>query len=241
MNKEESKSGFVNGIVKAFDKFVATFKKHGLLYVTFILVLFMILYSFIIYPINLNDIVQKTITDNKKAEQELAQKSMQQRLQADKIMLSVMNELCANYGVDHAMLFELHNSVVNASGVDLLYLSASYETINPNDYDEEYIADNFQRQFLTQTIGQESFAQLKHAEYLYFNNLDNYHRTNYRLIAKLKHFGAKSVMLIPFTNADKVPLLILVLTSKNNEMDAQKIYNYVKNFRSSIENCLMNL
>lgn len=238
---EETKSGFIEGIIKAFDIFVQTFKKNGLATVTFILVLFMILYSYVLHPININEIVTKAINQSKQDEIELQQKSIQQRLQSDKIMLNIMNELSANYGVDRAMLFELHNSTQNISGIEFLYMSCSYEVLNPDDYNIEYIADSFQKQYLTQFVGTESYNQLKHTDYLYFSNLENYHRSNYRLIAKLKHFGANSVMLIPFVDSKNMPLLILVLVSDSDEMDAQKIYNYVRGFRTSIEQNLMKI
>ena len=238
---EEKKSGFVEGIVKAFDGFVQTFKKHGLLAVTFIMLLFLVFYSFILHPLNINQIVTQALNQNKQEEIELKQKSIEQRLKSDKIMLTIMNELSLNYGVDRSLLFELHNSTQNISGVEFLYMSCSYEVLNPNDYNLEYIADNFQKQYLTQIIGSESYNQLKHVEYLYFNHLEDYRRSNYRLIAKLKHFDAHSVMLIPFCDKKNMPLLILVLVSNNNEMDAQRIYIYVKQFKTSIEENLMTI
>lgn len=238
---EETKSGFIEGIVRAFDGFVGTFKKNGLATVSFILVLFMILYSFVLHPIDINSIVTKALQQSKLEEMEQKQRSIQQRLQSDKIMLNMMDELTSNYGVDRAMLFELHNSTQNISGIEFLYMSCSYEVLNPNDYDIEYVADSFQKQYLTQFVGNESYNKLKHTDYLYFSNLEDYHRSNYRLIAKLRHFGANSVMLIPFVDGKNMPLLILVLVSDSKEMDAQKIYNYVKSFRTSIEANLMNI
>lgn len=240
-NIPEKKSGFVTAIVKAFDGFVATFKKHGLLTVTFILVLFLIFYSFLWHPLNINEIVTKAINQSKQDDIELQQKSINQRLESDKIILNIMDELSSNYGVDRCMLFELHNSTQNISGIEFLYMSASYEVLNPNNYDIDYIADNFQKQYLTQIIGAETYNKLKHTDYLYFNNLETYNRSNYRLLSKLRQFGAKSVMLIPFCNAKHMPLIVLVLVSDENEMDAQRIYNYVKTFRTAIETNLMNI
>lgn len=238
---EEKKSGFINSIVKAFDGFVNIFKKNGLLTVTFILVLFMVFYSFIFKPIDMNNIITRALDKSKKEEIQQQQKSIEQRLESDKIMLSIMNELATHYGVSRSMLFELHNSTQNLSNVEFLYMSASYEVLDPNDYEIEYVADNFQKQYLTQIIGSDTYNKLKHSDYLYFNNLENYHRSNYRLISKLKQFGANSVLLIPFCNSNKIPLLILVLVSDNDEMDPAKIYDYVKTFRHSIEMNLMTL
>lgn len=234
------KKGFANAIVNAFESFVKTFKKHGFFSVTLILILFLLFYSVIMYPVDLNNVVNNALEQSEKNKQELLEKSTQQRLNADRIVMNIMNNLVQEYNVDRCMLLELHNSTTNISGVEFFFLSATYEIINPNDTDIEYIGDNFQRQHLLQAIGEESLEQMKYQDYLYFSNLDQYHKSYYRLLHKLRQFGAKSIMLIPFCSNDK-PLLIMVLVSNDAEMNAQRIYNYVKTFKREIEQNLMVL
>lgn len=237
---KETKSGFVGAIVNAFDGFVSTFKKHGLLAVTFILVLFLLFYSFILHPININEVVMKALEKNDQIKIEQQQKSIEQRLEADKLIMDVMENLVSDYGVERVMLFEMHNSTQNLSGVEFLYMSCSYEVLDPNNGEVEYISDNFQKQYLTNFIGRDGFSQLKHKEYLYYPNLAEYHRNTYRFINKMKKFDAKSVMLIPFCSEGR-PLLVMVIASHNPTMDAESIYNYVKKFKSSIEKNLMSI
>lgn len=185
----ETKSGLVEGIVNAFDKFVRTFKKHGLWVVTFILVLFLIFYSFILHPLNVNDIVMKALERNQKELVEAKERSIQNRLEADKIIMQVMQNVVERDNISRVMLFELHNNTQNISGVDFLYMSCTYEMLTPEDGEIEYVADSFQKQYLSNFMGQQVIAQLMHREYIVYDHLDNYHRTNYRFITKLKQYG----------------------------------------------------
>lgn len=105
----ETKSGFIDGIVKAFDIFVGTFKKNSLLTVTFILTLFMLLNSFVLHPIDINKIVTETLQKEDQVRIELVEKSIQQRFEADKMINQLMNELVEDFDVNRAMMFELHN------------------------------------------------------------------------------------------------------------------------------------
>lgn len=242
---EEKKSGFVNSIVKAFDGFVGVFKKNGVAVVSLILVLFLIFYSFILHPIDMNQIVKDVMHKEEKIKQEQMNQSIQQRLEADKMMMAIMNHLVDYYDVDRALVFEAHNGSQNLTGTEFLFLSATSEVLSnkANDDDKyslDYIADNFSKQFISNIIGETTYKRLKTERYLYYSNLDEYNRTTYRLINKLKNFGAESVMLIPFVSDGK-PLVILVLTSHSTTMDAEQIYKYVEGFKSSIEKNLMNI
>lgn len=245
---EEKKSGFFAAIVKAFDSFVQTFKKHGLLTVTFILVLFLLFYSFILHPVDVNKIVLQAFQEESKLKQEQIKAAIEQRLEADKLMLTLMNHLVENYHVDRALVFEMHNGSQNLSGCEFLFLSAVSEVLSnrtdslgANGYDLDYIADSFSKQHITNIIGETTYNRLKTERYLYYSNLSQYTRSTYRLINKLKTIGhAKSVMLIPFVSDGK-PLVILVLCSHNETLDAEGIYKYVDGFKSSIERNLMSI
>lgn len=239
---KESKSGFIDGIVGAFDRFVQTFKKHGMLAVTFILVLFLCFYSFILHPLNVNDIVMKALQRNEQMKSEQKEKSYEQRLAADNLLQDVMQNIVERDSVSRVMLFELHNNTQNISGVDFLYMSCTYELLTPEDGDIEYINDSFQRQYLSNFMGHAVMNQLRHKDFISYDNLDDYHRNNYRFIAKLKQYGAKSAMVIPFCIEHGQPLLLMVVVNnRSGKMDAQSIYNYVKQYRKAIETALMGV
>lgn len=237
---KETKSGFVGALVSAFDGFAAVFKKHGLLAVTFILVLFLLFYSFILHPININQVVMKALEKNEIATVEKQQKSIEQRLEADKLLIDVMEKVVEDYGIDRVMLCEMHNSTKNLSGVEFLYMSASYEVLDPENPELDYIGDNFQKQYLTSFIGRDGFRQLMVKDYIYYSHLENYKSNSYRLIHKMKKFDSKSLMLVPFCS-DGRPLLVVVISSHEETMNAEGIFNYIKRFRSAIESHLISV
>lgn len=242
----EKRSEFWQGIVNAFDTFVVVFKKNGLATVTFILVLFMIFYSYILHPIDINKIVTEALQKEDAIRTEQIEKSIEQRFEADKIINGIMTDIVDNYNVNRCLLFEIHNGTQNLSGIEYLFYSVTNEVINNKNengqtvYDLDYTADNFQKQHVANFIGQVVYNRLKHEKYLYFPNLENYHRTSYRFLNKLHNNGAESVMIIPFLS-NNIPMVILVLTSKDPEMESASIYNYVERFRPQIEKYLMNI
>lgn len=244
--EKETQSGFVKVIVDAFDGFVKTFKTNGLGSVSFILVLFMIFYSFILNPLNINDIVQKALAREDKIRIENQSKSIEQRLEADKMINRLMTELIDDFDINRILILETHNGSNNLAGVEFLYYSAINEMISTNSkqgtdiYDIEYQADNFQKQHIANFVGQETYQRLKHSKYLYFSDLENYHRTNYRLIHKMYSIGAESLMIIPFVSHN-IPQVLMLISSREKQMPVDKIYDYVERYRSQIESDLMNI
>lgn len=245
---EETKSGFVKGIVEAFDGFVHTFKHNGLLYVTFILVLFMILYSFILNPININEIVTNALKQEDQIKKEQLERSIEQRIEADRMINQVGNDVIDQFnGINRVMVFETHDGSQSLSNLEYTFASCTAEIINTNNikgeevYDIDYQADNFQKNHLANLFGQESWQRMKHEKYLYFPNLDNYHRTTYRFINKMKTIcGSRSLIIVPFLS-NNIPMVILVISSREDEMPAQQIYNYIERFRPQIEKYLMSI
>lgn len=240
---QEKKSGLIDAITKAFDRFVGTFRKHGVAVVTFILVLFMLLYCIVLNPIRVGDIIDETIHRQDRINMENRERHVQQRLEADKLLLQIMNTVVADFNVDRCMIFEAHNTNQNLSKIPFLYLSCTSEVL-PSEatdgHEIDYIADSFSHQYISNFIGETVFNRLIHENYLYFNNLENYSRNTYRFVNKMRDFGSHSLMIIPFVS-DNIPLVLMVISSRADEIPAQKIYDYVKNFRGEIERNLMNV
>lgn len=242
----EKKSDFFGNIVKSFSTFVGTFKEHGLLYCFIVMFGFMLLYSFILNPVDINKIVIDALQSEKKIEMEQQRKSIQQRMEADRMIVDIMNTLVADYDINRIMLLETHNGTQNLNGIEYLFASATIEVINTHNvdnedvYDIDYQADMFQRQHLANLFGEVVWNRLRHEKYLYFSNLEKYHRSTYRFVNKFKEIGAKSLLIIPFCS-NNIPVVMMVITSKEDEMPAQRIYDYVEKFRSQIEKNLMNI
>ena len=239
MEKKKTSNNFITICVNAFNKFVATFKKYGVATVTYILLLFLIFYSFVINPININNIVEKALDNRHNQTQQLKEESANRRMAADEILIPIMENIAERPDVSRVLLFEKHNSTQNLSGIDFLYLSSTYETIDPNQLDLDYIGDSFQKQYVTNMLGTEIMGLLRHKDYLYYNHIENCNHPNHRLLHKLRKLDAKSVMLIPFRNSKNQPLLILAVISNPGEFDAKSIYEYVKPYENSIKQALM--
>ena len=239
MEKKKTSNNFITICVNAFKKFVAVFKKNGVATVTYILLLFLIFYSFVINPININNIVEKALDNRHNQTQQLKEESANRRMAADEILIPIMENIAERPDVSRVLLFEKHNSTQNLSGIDFLYLSSTYETIDPNQLDLDYIGDSFQKQYVTNMLGTEIMGLLRHQDFLYYNNIENCNHPNHRLLHKLRKLDAKSVMLIPFRNSKNQPLLILAVISNTGEFDAKSIYEYVKPYENSIKQALM--
>lgn len=240
---EETKSGFFNEIIKGFSNFIDTVHKHGLLYCFIVLLMFMLLYAFVLNPLNINEIVNKTLLKEQIEKRENLERHVEQRMEADRLMLQIMNTLVEEYNVDRCMVFEAHNSTNNLSQIPFLYLTCSSEILSsqPTDNQEiDYISDSFSHQMISNFIGEITYNRLRHEDFLYFNHLEKYQRNTYRFVNKMKSFGANSLMIIPFVSQN-VPLVLLVISSRDNNIPAQKIYDFVKKFRPEIEKNLMGL
>ena len=247
---EEKGGGIIGGIAKAFEKFITIFKKHGILYSVFVLCIISIFYNVIISithrPINIDTVVSEVLHKEDKIKAEKQEKSVEQRIEADKMINDLMVSLVENFNINRCLLFEIHNGSTNLSNLEYLFYSATSEIINTNNkhgedvYELEYQADNFQKQHISIFLGQTVYNRLKLEKYLYFSDLDQYHRQSYRFINKMKNIGAESVMIVPFVNSN-IPKIILVLSSKDKEMDAPRIYEQIERYRNNIEKLLMNV
>lgn len=239
-NDNEKSGGFVGAMARGFDKFIGLFKKHGILYSIIFLLVFVVFYSLIIHPINIDNIVTEVLKREDKIKIERQEKSIDQRIEADHMINELMTELVDNFNINRCMLFEIHNGSANISNLEYLFYSATSEIINTNNtqgedvYELEYQADNFQRQHISNFLGQVTYNRLKHENYLYFSNIEQYHRQSYRFISKMKDIGAKSVMIIPFVTHN-IPSILLVLSSKDPVMDAAAIYTHVQKYETKIE------
>lgn len=241
------KKSIVEGFASGFKDFICTFKEHGLSFCLFILLIFLASFSFIIHPININELVVNALQKEKQIELEKQKKSIEQRMAADKLIVGIMNDLIERYSmINRICLLETHNGSQNLSGIEYLFASMTIEVINTYNtnnqdvYEMDYIADHFYHQHLSNLFGQSVWNRMKYEKYLYFNNLESYHRSTYRFVNKFKEIGANSLILIPFCS-NNIPVIMLVITSKENNMPCDQIYNFVDKFRGEIEKNLMEI
>lgn len=245
IDTDDNKGWFANilsSLSNTFGKFIALFKKNGVLYTLLMMLLFIIFWTLIINPIRVNDIIEKRLEHQ--WEQELKQLeetklvAEEKRYNADALITPIMEDIVEKFNVDRALLFEAHNSTSNISGIDFLFYSSTYEVINYDDYNLDYIGDNFQRQYISNMLGSEIMTMLSHKDYIYYNDLVNYRRNKSRLLTKLNKFGVQNVLIIPIKNNKQQPILLLVICN-NNTMEAKTIYEYFKAFEKQIEQSLI--
>lgn len=235
-------SEIVTAVITAFNKFISIFKNNGIIYSLVLMLIFILFHTLIVNPIRLDNLLEQRLQHQwekeKKEEVEKKQENEDKRLKADELITPIMEELQAKYNLDRVILFEAHNNSTNIANLPFLFYSASYEVINIDDYDTDYISDSFQRQYTTNFLGNENFVMLQHKDYLYFNNLKNYKRNKSRLLVKMKRLSIDNVMLIPIHNKKQQPILLLVICN-NNPINCDEVFDYLKPFLNQIMESLI--
>ena len=235
-------STLLTSLSTAFNKFVLTFKKNGLLYTTIILLLFILTFTLIINPIRIDSIVEEQIERHydKTKDEEQKQKSENdvKRIKADEIITPLLEDIQSKFQLDRVILFESHNNTENISHCPFLFYSATYEVIDCDDYAIDYISDSFQRQYTSNFLCNEVMMMLKHKDYIYYDNLQNYNRNKSRLLIKLKRFDVKNAMLIPIIGKEGQVIMIIVVCN-NDAINCDEVYKYLKPSLSQISQSLI--
>ena len=226
----------------AFNKFVLTFKKNGLLYTTIILLLFILTFTLIINPIRIDNIVEEQIEKHydrtKDEEQKQKSENDVKRIKADEIITPLLEDIQSKFQLDRVILFESHNNTENISHCPFLFYSATYEVIDCDDYAIDYISDSFQRQYTSNFLCNEVMTMLKHKDYIYYDNLQNYNRNKSRLLIKLKRFDVKNAMIIPIRSKEG-QVIMLIVVCNNDAINCDEVYKYLKPSFSQISQSLI--
>lgn len=226
----------------AFNKFVLTFRRNGLLYTTIILLLFILTFTLIINPIRIDSIIEEQIEKHydmtKNEEQKQKSEKDVKRIKADEIITPLLEDIQSKFQLDRVILFESHNNTENISHCPFLFYSATYEVIDCDDYSIDYISDSFQRQYTSNFLCNEVMTMLKHKDYIYYDNLQNYNRNKSRLLIKLKRFGVKNAMIIPIRSKEG-QVIMLIVVCDNDAINCDEVYRYLKPSLSQITQSLI--
>lgn len=215
--------GFFDSVINGLLKVIGAFKKHGLIACTYILLLFIIFYLMIINPININSIVERLLEKERENTLVVNDNSMKQRLKAEEVLMPVLTALVdEDDDINRSMLLELHNSIVNVSHIDILFMSATFETISRDRTDLDIVSDSFQRVPTTVLLGLNGLNNLKYKRFIYYNDAISGKNSNSRIYNKLHKLGSNAVGIIPITNHNGVPILLLILTSDKDFNMAEK-------------------
>lgn len=242
-NTTDGKGWFANvlsSLTSAFGKFINIFKKHGFFYSILLMVIFIVFWCFIIYPININNIIEKQLEQHQQKQQKEVKELIERRYNADEIVGDIMAKLLDKFNVKRVLLLEKHNSIQSLGKVDFLYLSCSLEMVNPNYTDSigiKYISEDLQRQVVLNLLGNDMLGLLKHRDYIYYNNVKNCNHPQHRLIHKLRDADDKEALIIPFKDNNNRPLLILVISGEN--INQKEIIEYINEFKKQIQEALI--
>lgn len=232
----------LTSISTAFNKFVLTFKRNGLLYTTIILLLFILTFTLIINPIRIDSIVEEQIEKHydmtKDEEQKQKSKNDGKRIKADEIITPLLEDIQGKFQLDRVILFESHNNTENIAHCPFLFYSATYEVIDCDDYAIDYISDSFQRQYTSNFLCNEVMTMLRHKDYIYYDNLQNYNRNKSRLLIKLKRFDVKNAMLIPIRSKEG-QVIMLIVVCNNDAINCDEVFKYLKPSLSQISQSLI--
>lgn len=208
-------SEIANALSNAFAKVVGAVKRNGVLISTWAVLLFIILYTFVINPININELIKEKHIQMEAQHNE----NVEKRLLADQMIPTVLENIRIKYNLDRVSFLEMHNSTQNINGVSFLYLSMIYEEVADS---VDYITDSYQYQRTGNFY--EMFAEMKKCGYVILNDMDNIKDPKYsRIIKRMIKNGTHSAMFIPVFNQNMRIDAVLVLSSARDTIKSKEI------------------
>lgn len=243
--EDNQEKGFFNNIITSlvagYEKLIKIFKKHGVLYSIFLMIIFIIFWSLIINPIRINDIVEKQLERQQQHQvekiKEETEANIERREKANFFVADLMVRTMDRFsGINRMLLLEKHNGTSNINGVDFLYSSATYELVNDSVAEPVYLYDDLQRQTNINLFGN-MVQTLKHSDYLFFSDLSKDKSNQYRLLRKLYLGGDSQAIVFSFKDQNHRPLILLVISG--NDLPKDEIVDYIDQFKTQIEELLI--
>lgn len=208
-------SEIANALSNAFAKVVGAVKRNGVLISTWAVLLFIILYNFVIYPININEFIKENHNQMEAQHKE----NVDKRLIADQIIPTILENVRIKFNLDRVCLLEMHNSTQNMNNVSFLYFSMIYEEVSDS---VDYVTDNYQYQRTGNFT--EMFNAMKRDGYVILNDMDNLKDPKYsRITKRMVKNGTHSAIFIPIFNENMRIDAILVLSSSKDTINTKEI------------------
>lgn len=199
----------------AFAKITGAVKRNGVLISTWAVLLFIVLYTCIINPLDINKILDErnTIKENQHKE------NMEKRLLCDQMIPTILENVRIKFNLDRVCLLEMHNSTQNMNNVSFLYFSMIYEEVSDS---VDYVMDNYQYQRTGNFT--EMFKAMKKCGYVIMNDMDNLKDPKYsRITKRMVKNGTHSAIFIPIFNENMRIDAILVLSSSKDTINTKEI------------------
>lgn len=205
----------INAMSGAFAKITGAVKRNGVLISTWAVLLFIVLYTCIINPLDINKILNErnTIKENQHRE------NVEKRLLADQMIPTILENIRLKYNLDRVCLLEMHNSTQNMNNVSFLYFSMIYEEVSDS---VDYVMDNYQYQRTGNFT--EMFKAMNKCGYVIMNDMDSVKDPKYsRITKRMIKNGTHSAMFIPIFNQNMRIDAILVLSSSKDTINSKEI------------------
>ena len=199
----------------AFAKITGAVKRNGVLISTWAVLLFIVLYTCIINPLDVNKILNErnTIKENQHRE------NVEKRLLCDQMIPTILENVRIKFNLDRVCLLEMHNSTQNMNNVSFLYFSMIYEEVSDS---VDYVMDNYQYQRTGNFT--EMFKAMKKCGYVIMNDMDNVKDPKYsRITKRMIKNGTHSAMFLPIFNQNMRIDAILVLSSSKDTINSNEI------------------
>lgn len=198
-------------LIDGFNKLVSTVKRNGALTSLWAVVIFIVLYTLVINPVNVNEIIIQT---NKQKNIEHSE-SVNKRLIADEVMGDILDKLRIKYGVERVCLLEMHNSTSSINELSFLFFSLTYESVDVFNDSVPLISDQYQ-QARTSEYAQ-VIKECARKGYLYFNVNEAKKDARFvRMAKKLEMNGTSSILFYPLFNGKRLDAMLVFSSTKDN-------------------------
>lgn len=221
-------------LLESINKLFSAVRKNGALYSLWSVVVFILLYTFIINPININDLISQINTKEDKKHNE----SVDKRLLADEAIPEILDKMRFKYGVDRLCLMEMHNSTTNINEVSFLFMSLTYESIDNFNDSIPYVTEQYQQQRTSEYTN--VIKECHRKGYLYLNIEEAKKDAKFvRIARKVEINGAKSMLFLPLFNGRRMDGM-LVFSSTKGDFDYQNILINTNKSVAKIKSLIFN-
>lgn len=212
MEKRTIIESISNGITKVFS----SVKRNGVLVCTWATFLFILLYSFVIHPIDVNSLIYEMNSKKEKVHEE----SVNKRLLADEAIPILLDNFRMKHDLRRVCILELHNTTSNINGVSFLYFSMTYESFDADNDSIESVGYMYQSQRTSEYY--QVFNDMGKKGYICYDNLKENNFYGIRFLKNVHKNGSDSIMIIPIMKDGRINAL-LVLSSEKGTMNYKDI------------------
>lgn len=229
-----NKFNLLQTIFDGFSKLVTVIKNNGAMTSLWSVLLFIFLYTFIINPININEIITQS---NKQKDIEHTA-SIDKRLLADEVMGEILDKLRLKHNIDRVSLLEMHNSTSNINELSFLYMSMTYESLDAFNDSIPYVSDQYQQIRTSEYL--QVIKECARKGYLYLSVETAKKDVRFvRLAKKLEYNNTKSILFYPLYNGRRLDAMLMFSSNKDN-FEYQNILMNVNKSAAKIKSLIFN-